>query len=52
LTCRKDQQQFVEGVKKAKLIVYEDIGHALHWQEPKRFADDLVAFISEHNSAK
>lgn len=25
-------------------IVYEKAGHALHWEEPERFAADLVAF--------
>jgi pimeloyl-ACP methyl ester carboxylesterase len=25
-------------------VVYEGAGHELHWEEPKRFAADLVAF--------
>jgi hypothetical protein len=24
--------------------VYEEAGHALHWEEPARFANDLAAF--------
>jgi hypothetical protein len=24
--------------------MYESAGHALHWEEPERFAADLVAF--------
>jgi len=24
--------------------VYEKAGHGLHWEEPERFAGDLVAF--------
>jgi pimeloyl-ACP methyl ester carboxylesterase len=32
-------------LKKAKLVIYEGIGHALHWEEPKRFVNDLLQFI-------
>jgi non-heme chloroperoxidase len=28
----------------AQLVFYPEIGHALHWEEPARFASDLVAF--------
>ena len=52
MTFRKDQQQLEKGIKNAKLIVYEDTGHALHWQQPKRFADDLLTFISESSLSK
>jgi pimeloyl-ACP methyl ester carboxylesterase len=28
----------------ARLIVYEGAGHALHWEQPERFAADIVEF--------
>jgi len=28
----------------ARLLVYHGAGHALHWEEPARFAADLAAF--------
>lgn len=28
----------------ARLVVYHGAGHALHWEEPARFAADLAAF--------
>jgi non-heme chloroperoxidase len=28
----------------ARLIVYENVGHALHWEQPERFATDVVEF--------
>jgi len=28
-----------------EMLVYEGTGHALHWEEPKRFVTDLVSFI-------
>lgn len=43
---KEDQQNLVKQIKKAKLIVYEDTGHALHWEEPERFTKDLIAFIN------
>ena len=30
----------------ARLIVYEGTGHAVHWEQPARFAADLVAFVA------
>lgn len=41
---RSDQDLFMGQLSKAKLLVYEGIGHALHWEEPARFVKDLLAF--------
>ncbi|HEX7844528.1 MAG TPA: alpha/beta hydrolase [Chitinophagaceae bacterium] len=43
---RSDQEIFLKNIRGSKLIVYENTGHALHWEEPKRFADDLLQFIN------
>ena len=29
----------------SRLEVYRGTGHAVHWEEPARFAADLVAFV-------
>jgi pimeloyl-ACP methyl ester carboxylesterase len=42
---RNDQIALVEGIPDAELLVYEGAGHALHWEEPERFAADLVTFL-------
>jgi non-heme chloroperoxidase len=34
----------VQDVAGARLVVYHGAGHALHWEEPARFAADLAAF--------
>jgi non-heme chloroperoxidase len=47
---REDQYVLNSSLKNSRLLVYEGIGHALHWEEPKRFADDLTAFITIHTS--
>lgn len=43
---RNDQQIMRSAIRQSKLIVYEGTGHALHWEEPRRFVDDLVDFIT------
>ena len=40
----KDQDQLLRGISHAKFMIYENTGHALHWEEPVRFANDLVSF--------
>lgn len=44
---RADQDRFLAAIRNSRLLVYEGAGHALHWEEPARFAADLVAFVSE-----
>ena len=41
---RTDQERLLAEITGARLMVYERAGHALHWEEPERFAADLVAF--------
>ena len=41
---RSDQDTLVAAIPGAQLLVYPRAGHALHWEEPERFAADLVAF--------
>ena len=42
---KEDQEIFLKEIKNARLITYEGTGHALHWEQPERFAADLVAFV-------
>ena len=42
---RSDQDKLLAAISGSSLVVYEGTGHALHWEEPRRFANDLVAFI-------
>jgi non-heme chloroperoxidase len=46
---RKDQDELRSLLKASTLLVYEGVGHALHWEEPKRFAEDLQGFIKSLN---
>lgn len=41
---RADQEALLAALPDARLVEYEDAGHALHWEEPARFAGDVVNF--------
>jgi len=40
-----DQQLLRQAIRGSKLFCYEDTGHSPHWEQPQRFADDLLAFV-------
>jgi non-heme chloroperoxidase len=42
---RSDQEALAAAIASSRLVVYPGAGHALYWEEPARFASDLVAFI-------
>jgi pimeloyl-ACP methyl ester carboxylesterase len=44
---RGDQDALLAALKNARLIVYEGVGHAVHWEVPVRFAADLVSWLRE-----
>ena len=50
---RREQEVLAAEVADAQLVVYPGAGHGFHWEEPARFAADLVAFtahlqVSQH----
>ena len=45
LSHRRDQEIALSAIRDSTLAVYEGGGHALHWEQPARFAADLVAFV-------
>jgi pimeloyl-ACP methyl ester carboxylesterase len=42
---QSDQDTLAAEIADSRLVVYEGAGHALHWEEPARFAADLAAFV-------
>jgi pimeloyl-ACP methyl ester carboxylesterase len=42
---RSDQDTLAASIADSQLVVYPGVGHALHWEEPERFAADLVSFV-------
>lgn len=41
-----DQQRLATQLPQATRCVYEGAGHALHWEQAQRFADDIARFVS------
>lgn len=46
---RDDQVDLLARLRGADLVVYPGAGHALHWEQPARFAERLMAFIRATN---
>jgi pimeloyl-ACP methyl ester carboxylesterase len=49
---RGEQEALASAIKGSRLIVYPGAGHLLHWEEPQRFASDLVKFVEGLSSAR
>ena len=47
ISPRADQDALLQAIPHARLMVYEGGGHAIHWEDPARFAIDLMAFVHE-----
>lgn len=41
-----DQEAMLGLIRNARLVQYADAGHAMHWEEPQRFALDLSRFVT------
>jgi pimeloyl-ACP methyl ester carboxylesterase len=44
---QEDQEWLRDVIPQSRLLVYSGAGHAFHWEDPDRFAADLVAFVYE-----
>jgi pimeloyl-ACP methyl ester carboxylesterase len=42
---RQAQDELVSRIPHARLSIYRDTGHGLHWEQPAEFARDLVTFL-------
>ena len=46
--CSRDEQDgLLAAIAQARLSVYEGAGHAMHWEQPERFAAELATFCEE-----
>jgi pimeloyl-ACP methyl ester carboxylesterase len=44
-TDRHGQERLHAAIPHSRLIVHEEAGHALHWEDPARCAADLSTFL-------
>jgi pimeloyl-ACP methyl ester carboxylesterase len=40
-----EQQAMLQLIRGSRLVEYADAGHAMHWEEPLRFASELARFV-------
>jgi non-heme chloroperoxidase len=45
ITTRSDQEAQIAAIQNSQFVEYPDTGHAIHWEEPHRFASDLTTFV-------
>lgn len=48
---RQQQEALARAVPGARHLVYENVGHSPNWEEPERFADDLLSFLGQGSTA-
>lgn len=46
LIGREAQDALATGIPGSRLVVYSGVGHSPHWEDPQRFAADLVEFVN------
>jgi len=42
---RGDQERLAASIPRSRFVVYEGVGHIVHWEQPERVAVDIVAFV-------
>jgi pimeloyl-ACP methyl ester carboxylesterase len=49
LLTRDDEERLAAAIPGSRLVVYEDTGHLVLWEQPERLASDLTCFIEGLN---
>ena len=44
--ARAEQQQIIDAIHGARLAVFENAGHAVHWEQPARTTEELTRFAA------
>ena len=44
-SSRADQEALAARIPGAQLLVYEGVGHVVHWEQPERVAADVATFV-------
>lgn len=47
LAPREDQERLRGAIAGSELLVYEGVGHLVHWEQPERVAADIAAFVAD-----
>lgn len=49
---RADQEDLLNGIRGSRLVSYQGVGHAPHWEVPGQVLLDLLAFLSEDHELR
>jgi pimeloyl-ACP methyl ester carboxylesterase len=47
MALQSDQAQLLQALPQASLSVYQGAGHAMHWEEPQRVAEEIDDFVGD-----
>ena len=50
VVTRADQDVFTQRLASARLVVFDGLGHAVHWDDPAGVGEELVAFVEQVSS--
>jgi non-heme chloroperoxidase len=42
---RSDQERLAASIAGSRLVIYQGTGHAVHWEEPARVAEDIISLV-------
>jgi pimeloyl-ACP methyl ester carboxylesterase len=45
LLSRDQEERLAAAIPHSRLVVYEDTGHLVLWEQPQRLASDLASFL-------
>jgi non-heme chloroperoxidase len=48
---RAEQERLTASMRHARFLAHSGVGHAPHWENPRRVAQDLIAFLERLRSA-
>ena len=46
LFSEQDQTDLIEGIPNSELLIWENVGHAMQWEDPQRMVRDVREFLS------
>ncbi len=49
---RSEQEKLVDKIADSELVIYTEVGHTPHWEQPEKVAADIVDFIENSISEK
>jgi non-heme chloroperoxidase len=47
-----ERERLTGAIPRARRVVYEGIGHAVHWDDPERFAAELAEFAADQGPSR